>query len=393
MCTVACTQNAISLIRNEDGFYAPVVNIELCTDCGLCMKVCYQYLEHKVTFKNTFEDKSIYAAWSKNPDTVMTCSSGGAGYELTSYFYRKGYKICGVVFDVSNDNCKHIIAGTREDLEAIKTSKYLQSYTVDAFSQFKKGEKYLVVGTPCQIYGLQKWIQLKKWEDNFILIDFFCYGIPSFNLWLKYKEYLQRKFKIQNITRVNFRTKNRGWHFNGISLYDFSGTEYFQRANKDLFFLFFGNGSCLNESCYKCRVRDNYCDSDIRVADFWGEKYENNNKGVSMIIINTLKGKKVYNDIQDLLVSEKCNYADLLSQRNLFLSEQKRWGAIKLKRERTLISLAGELHLEDIYNQYHRQPFCCKMLQFVRRILVLIIKQIIGKSLLKKIKKIIIYGK
>jgi Fe-S-cluster-containing hydrogenase component 2 len=125
MCAVACTQNAISLTRNEDGFYIPVVDVERCTDYGLCMKVCYKYLERKAIFKNAFEGKSIYAAWSKNPDTVMTCSSGGVDYVLTSYFYDKGYKICGVIFDTPNDNCKHIIARTREDLEAIKTSKYL----------------------------------------------------------------------------------------------------------------------------------------------------------------------------------------------------------------------------------------------------------------------------
>jgi hypothetical protein len=34
-----------------------------------------------------FEGKPVYAAWSKNPDTVMTCSSGGVAYELASYFY------------------------------------------------------------------------------------------------------------------------------------------------------------------------------------------------------------------------------------------------------------------------------------------------------------------
>jgi coenzyme F420-reducing hydrogenase beta subunit len=340
-----------------------------------------------------FEGKPVYAAWSKNPDTVMTCSSGGVAYELASYFYDKGYKICGVIFDAPNDNCQHIIARTREDLGAIKTSKYLQSYTVEAFSQFKKGEKYLVFGAPCQIYGLRKWLQLKKWEDNFILVDFFCFGIPSFNLWLKYKSYIIRKYQLANHwENVNFRYKNREakWHKNAILLHDSYGRKYFQIANNDLFFYFFGSGSCLNEACYKCQLRDNYCDSDIRVADFWGEKYESNDEGVSMVIINTLRGEKIWDDIQNLLNTERCNFADLLSQRNLYLSAQKGWKITK--RKIILTELRGEMCLEDIYNKYFRPSFFRRKLIFMRKILVFTLKKLLSKSLLTKIKKKI-YGR
>jgi coenzyme F420-reducing hydrogenase beta subunit len=389
MCAVTCRRNAVTLKRNKDGFYAPAIDVELCTDCGICLKVCYQYLKRKDIFKNAFEDKHIYAAWSKNPDTVMTCSSGGAGYELTSYFYDKGYNICGVIFDASNDNCKHIIAHTREDLEAIKTSKYLQSYTVGAFSQFKEGEKYLVIGTPCQIYGLRKWIQMKKQEDNFILVDFFCEGTPSFNLWVKYKDYLSRKTQLGKILKnVCFRFKDRQyrgatWHKNAMLLRDISDKTLIQPMafNNNLFFKLFLNVSCLNTSCYECQLRMDGCAADIRIADFWGEKYAERNDGVSLVIANTEKGQTIWDEIRHCFDVEECSFEDLMRSQTARYHKEN-------KRDITLAELRNaDAALEDIYNQYHRPVFIIRMLKFAKKVLAYTLKNILGKSLFNKLKK------
>jgi len=138
LCVVSCSHEAITFNHDENGFYKPTVNENMCTDCGICCKVCYKFLNEKNPFENTFRTKLIYAAWSKDKNTVNTSSSGGVGYELLQYYYNAGYTVCGVVFDAPNDVCKHIIVRSKNDLQEIKTSKYLQSNTVDAFSQFKK---------------------------------------------------------------------------------------------------------------------------------------------------------------------------------------------------------------------------------------------------------------
>ena len=306
VCVVSCPHKAISFNHDENGFYIPTVNEALCTDCGTCCKVCCKFLDEKIHFENTFKDKEIYAAWSRNGKTVQTSSSGGVGHELTQYYFDLGYSVCGVVFDASNDICKHIIAESKDDIDAVKTSKYLQSYTINAFSQFNRNEKYIVIGTPCQIYGLRKRIQLKKWEDNFILIDFFCHGTPSFNLWKKYKEYICKKYKLDSIWKtVNFRVKNleSKWHKNAILIQDSSGKAYEKSYafSEDLFFKFFLDDSCLNEACHNCKLRLDYCASDIRLADFWGPKYAANNDGVSLVIVNTEKGESVWEEIKGKL--------------------------------------------------------------------------------------------
>ena len=353
VCVIACPRNAITFERNADGFFEPTILPEKCTDCDICTKVCYKYLPAKKPFENTFKGKSIYGAWSKDSEIVKVSTSGGVGYELTTYFFGKGYKICGCIFDVPNNDCKHIIAETLEDLEAIRTSKYLQSNTIEAFSQFKKDEKYLVVGTPCQIYGLRKYIQMKKWEDHFVLVDFFCHGTPSFNLWEKYKEYLTQKYGLSSeFENVNFREKNleSKWRKNAISIRDFQGRKFVKNKafRDDLFFKFFLNNSCLNDACCECKLRLDHCESDIRIADFWGIKYISKEYewGVNLVVINTEKGQQSFDEIIPKLSIENCNFADLQN------SQGHRFIASSQKREVILKELQSKESLEKIFRKH-----------------------------------------
>jgi len=351
LCVVSCAHKAISFELDKNGFYRPFVDEDKCTDCGICCKVCYKFLDEKISFENTFRNKPIYGAWSNDKNTVLASSSGGVNPELISYYSNAGYKICGVVFDAPNDICKHIITKSEEDIEAIKTSKYLQSCTIEAFSQFKKGEKYLVIGTPCQIYGLRQWIKLKKWEDNFILVDFFCHGTPTFNLWRKYKEYLCEKFHLDSKWKsVNFRKKTPElrWRSYAISIQDSSNRKFEKgKAFPDnLFPKFFLNNSCLNEACYRCKLRLDYCASDIRTGDFWGPKYATNDDGVSLVILNTSKGEKVWEEMRNNLSAEKSDFEDLK------LSQPTRYLAMHPKRAIILDELQSNKSLNKIYDKY-----------------------------------------
>ncbi|MDR1861258.1 MAG: Coenzyme F420 hydrogenase/dehydrogenase, beta subunit C-terminal domain [Bacteroidales bacterium] len=349
LCAVACPHAAIEVRHNAAGFFEPAVAAEKCVNCSICTNVCYKYLPAKEPFENVFQEKRIYGAWSKNRDTVISSSSGGVGYELTKYFRQNGYKICGCIFEAANNCCRHIVAESDADLEAIKTSKYLQSYTVSAFSQFTRGEKYLVVGSPCQIYGLRKYIQDKKWEDNFLLVDFFCHGTPSFNLWKKYKEHLCKNKKfLKDVRTVNFRHKDvyTAWHSYSTTAKDSAGTQFAQPFAVNMFFRFFLNDSCLNAACYHCKLRLDHCAADIRIADFWGDKYADNDSGVSLVITNSDRGQQAFDLLQPQLTVERCAFADLKnSQGQRFFEPHKERTAI-------LCELQGKTALEKIGKKY-----------------------------------------
>ena len=69
--------------------------------------------------------------------------------------------------------------------------------------------------------------------------------------------------------------------------------------------MIFYTNLALRQSCYNCQYTNSKRASDITIADFWGiEKFNPefvDKKGISMMIINTTKGKKIFENINDKL--------------------------------------------------------------------------------------------
>lgn len=189
VCSIACPKDIINIELNENGFYEPqITDLHKCINCELCIKVCsYSHTElslHPPVLKS-------YATWSKDNIIRRKCSSGGVGFEIGRYLIKKGYKVCGVKYNVKKQRAEHYIAATEEDLIPSIGSKYIQSYTVDGFKSINLKEKYLITGSPCQIDSFRRYIKRFKVEENFILMDFFCHGVPSMLLWNKYIKYVE----------------------------------------------------------------------------------------------------------------------------------------------------------------------------------------------------------
>ena len=71
--------------------------------------------------------------------------------------------------------------------------------------------------------------------------------------------------------------------------------------NRDEFMRLFLSDICLRPSCYECQFKQFPRVSDITLGDCWGvEKHSpemDDNKGTSVVVINTGKGEKVRNSI------------------------------------------------------------------------------------------------
>lgn len=309
LCSIICPDNAINITLNTKGFYEAKLDENKCTSCGLCSKVCYKFLSDKDNYNI---EKSIpFLGFSKNEAVREKSSSGGIGRELASYGLLNGYSVSGVRYNYELKRAEHIILEKVNELDLITGSKYMQSYTFDAFMDLKKDKKYIIFGTPCQVYGLRKYIKIKGIEDNFILIDFFCHGVPSYNLWDKYLGYLRDEFKLSYISNINFRDKTYGWH--NFSMNIEGNKSYIKTLNKDLYLKTFLSNLCLNESCYNCKLRFNKVYSDIRLGDFWGAMCADDQKGSSIVLANSLKGFKLLGEIVDKIYLKKVEYEDLKS--------------------------------------------------------------------------------
>lgn len=346
VCPTVCQAGAITISMNDSGFLIARADDARCIDCGKCMKVCSKY--HKTGEARYIdmlrERGSIYMCCS-NDDTVRhESSSGGMGFVLSERLFSLGYQVCGAVYDTKGKCVIHEIADTEKDYRTFMGSKYLQSNTAKAFSGFQPDRKYVVFGTPCQIYSLRQKLKLEKNEDNFILVDFFCHGVPTYNLWESYLEYIEKRYKTGSIKSVSFRDKTRGWHNYSMKL-EGDNRSYMGPIDRDLFYQFFLFDSCLNEPCYKCAFRKEYVYSDLRLGDFWGPRYRNDKKGISILTVNSKKGYDVLqlikNDIMiddsgmdELLSAQPSNHIPMPEKRKDVLSMlQKGDGIVKVYRK------------------------------------------------------------
>lgn len=308
-CVTACPKKIIRLQEDRFGFFSPeVFDQDKCIECGLCLKVC-SFCNPLSPEKKDSHDISSYAGWSKDKDVRKKCSTGGVVFEIANHMMQQGYKACGVRYNNELHIAEHFIANTIEEFKPSIGSKYLQSYTSEAFSQFKADSKYVVVGTPCQIASLREYIKLRRIENNFLLIDFFCHGVPSMNMWRKYLKYVSKRSKISPY-EIAWRNKENGWHDSWVMSFkekDSKEYDYLSNVkNGDLFYKMFLYNRCLNKACYtSCKFKMANSSADIRVGDLWGKHYSDEDAGVNGILAFTAKGKEALTSTESIqLVSE-----------------------------------------------------------------------------------------
>lgn len=301
VCHAVCAAKAISMKTNDNGFRKPYVDEDKCTGCGLCVKVC------------AFNDKSLldagqtvrgYAAYSNDEAVRYACSSGGVGFELARLALSKGYKVCAVRYNTAKQYAEHFMAESVEELKQSRGSKYIQSHTEEAFSCFKRDEKYLVIGSPCQIDSLRRYTRLRKMEQNFILVDFFCHGVPSDLLWKKYL----REYGLPSPDEVKWRDKRTGWHDSWNMIFRDKCQETTSlMSNGDLFYKFFLGNRCLGKACYDdCKYKMGNSSADIRIGDLWGTKYQHDENGVSGVLTLSTKGEKLLSQLTTCAIIPEC---------------------------------------------------------------------------------------
>lgn len=310
-CKNICPKNAIEMLEDECGFKYPKINKELCINCGLCNKVC-PILNKKIGENNP----KCYACYNKDEKTRMNSSSGGIFSLIATEILNRDGVVFGAAFN--NDfSLSHQYIEKIDELDKLRTSKYLQSNIGDSYKQVKKflnEDRYvLFTGTPCQIEGLISY--LGKTYDKLYTQDIICHGVPSPKVWEKYLKY-REKIDKEKPKKINFRDKKQeGWKMFSLS-FKYKETEYSKNQKQDLYMKAFLKDVCLRDSCYNCSFRKKQRLSDITLADYWGiEKIHpelDDNKGTSLVLVNSNKGKELYSAINKLIISKEVTIEDAI---------------------------------------------------------------------------------
>ena len=250
---------------------------------------------------------NVYAVKHKNEEIREKSRSGGIFTAISDCFLNGGV-VYGCILD-EHFNAKHIRTENQLERNKMRGSKYIQSEMGTCFKQVKEdleiGKEVLFSGTSCQVAGLKNF--LGKDYLNLCCIDILCHGVPSPKVWHKYLEWISKGKKI---TEVDFRNKKDfGWEAH-VETIKFGK----KKINSEVFKNLFYGHNILRPSCYECPYKSIHTQGDITIADYWGiDKAApgfNDNKGVSLVIVNTQKGMNLFEKTKDTIEWKETNIED-----------------------------------------------------------------------------------
>lgn len=297
-CYASCPVGAISMVPDYEGFLYPEVDNVKCILCGKCVRVCSDIRFNK-------EHQVVYA--SRSSDVVRSRSSSGGVFSiLAKKVLKENGVVCAVGYSDDYKECLHKIIYSEEQLDDLRRAKFIQSKKYDIYSQvekeLKQGRFTLFCGTPCEVGGLHQFLLWREY-DNLLTCDLICGCVSSPEVYRRYIEFLSAEHGAA-VTSVNFKDKRKGWRGKAISVTFKNGDEYYNSILEDDYCVSFHSRYNIRPSCFNCKYRNLRRVSDITLGDFWAiEKYDrslDDNKGTSFVLINTLKGKGVFEALEGL---------------------------------------------------------------------------------------------
>ncbi len=293
-CASICKKDAISIVKNDLGFWESQVDFEKCIRCNLCKKVC----PFVSINSNRVLDGELYAGKINDTKVLRNSSSGGVAYAISEYMFNKGYAVYGCVYDEKNRIAVHRYARNMDEIKLFQGSKYLQSYTEGVIREINDNSNraFVFVGTPCQAAAVDIICRKNGLRKKVLIVDLICHGVPSSLLWEKYLYEKDKQYDLGETPTVSFRDKSRAsWKERTIRLEGNNHT-YYGNQNDDEFYQLFISQDCFSKSCYECPYRKK-SSADVRLGDYWGEKYPDSTNGVSMMIIFSDMGRRIINEL------------------------------------------------------------------------------------------------
>lgn len=291
-CYNMCKVDALHMIEDETGFWFPVINNDKCIECRSCVKAC-PAIE---TPKYTSNSPTAFIVQNEDDRIRMQSTSGGAFTGIAKQIIADGGVVFGAAMD-QNYHVSHIYVETEKELAKFRSSKYVQSRIGKTFSDVEKflkaGRLVCFSGTPCQIYGLKKFLHNRY--DNLIAVDVMCRAVPSPKVLQKYLDYQRERYPEFN--RIVFRDKGMGYSYSCVTLYNGNNVLYRGGSESDPWLRLFLGGYCNREACHECLYQTGVRASDITLWDCWGtQDYApewDDNKGTTSGVAWTDKGHRL----------------------------------------------------------------------------------------------------
>ena len=313
MCANICPVGAISMQEDASGFIYPSIS-SACIDCNACQKHC----EARLRPSQHAEQPETYAAWSGDPEIRFSSTSGGLFSELVKGILERGGSVVGAQYD-QNHMVEHVMVDSPEGLERLRQSKYIQSRPGMIYKEVKQkldsGATVAFCGAPCQVAALYAFLGSRDYS-NLYTIDFICRGMNSPKAFRSWLEEIERQEK-SSVTRVWFKYKEGGWNSSPTrTRLDFAdGHSSVKEKTENLFMHgYLSSNLYIRPSCGNCAFKGVPRCADITLADFWGiEESLDDDKGTSLVLVNSERGKRLFDEAKERLVSYKRDFSEIFA--------------------------------------------------------------------------------
>lgn len=165
----------------------------------------------------------------------------------------------------------------------------------------------LFSGTPCQVAALKVFLG-NRYSEQLLTVDCVCHGVMSTAVYHHYLHYLEQRFQAK-VTAFNFRDKRNGWHNADITACFSNGNEFREPTARNALMRGFIKNIYTRPACARCRFKNLSSGSDLTLCDFWGSaalgKRYNDELGISIVSINTRKGRALFKAIKPALKGVK----------------------------------------------------------------------------------------
>ncbi|MDE5886611.1 MAG: Coenzyme F420 hydrogenase/dehydrogenase, beta subunit C-terminal domain [Muribaculaceae bacterium] len=370
-CAQVCAHGALKMSEDLEGFRYPVLVEELCVNCGLCNKVCPE--ENDIS-KYHLRQKA-FGGYAKDEGVRCMSTSGGAFSCIVDTWCKDNYVIFGATGNGIDVYHSHIT--DKAEIKRFRKSKYIQSKINDTYKDvrifLKEGKNVLFSGTPCQIAGLRKYLELYRVDTSSLLtVEVVCEGVPSPLYVKKLDESLLRHYggtisnldyrfkdgKFDYIGRPFSPTRKGRWDFEVMRILLSNG----KKLKKDRWFNPFWSiwlQHLMNRpSCYACPYATQKRVADVTLGDLWGvhiycpELYGGNG-GSSVIIANTLKGREALRAASIGMVGHEIEMDDVIR----FQGPLRRCIPMNPQREAFMKDLEDrDISIEEINKKWANRP-------------------------------------
>lgn len=317
-CIQVCGTRALSMSEDAEGFSYPVLDKDLCVECGVCYRVCPY--SHRPARNG--DPVVVFGGHHRDAAILENSTSGGAFSALAAAWFSLPGET--VLFGAACDGLSvyHKAAFSVDEAAAFRKSKYVQSTIgtsyADVRTYLRKGFHVLFSGTPCQIAGLKAFLAQEN-TSRLLTVEVVCEGIPSPLYIRSFDAALHQRYGA-SISRIDYRCKDGNrWDFQVMDITLANGKNIKLDRWFNPFWDIWLSHLMSRPSCYHCAFAAENRVADITLGDLWGVHIYcpglyANNAGASLVLCNTDMGASVLGDAlpylqgRELLLSDALKY-------------------------------------------------------------------------------------